>query len=539
MGEFIVMLEPWAVGLLFGAAAMSVLMSLKTGSPLRSERSAGRSASPSRPSTPTCVGSRHRQSLEGRSPPPITRARAAVRGWTPRPVRLIMSQVASCDPPAKGIGTMSDAPRVFLSYSHDSDEHADRVLALADALSRDGCTVLFDQYVFPAPLDGWIAWMRQCLDPANSDFVLLVCTEGYLRRFEGREEPGAGRGVRREGRLIDSRLYEQDAQAARYIPILLDPADLRFVPRELFDHNRYVLGAFNIQDPGYEALYRHLTGQPATPAPKPGEVIILPPKPRPQAVPSPLPPSGGPCMSNPDDSTGREPAGGLPEWLRPIEYNEGLEDDNDEGVPDDAPGRRLSGVQSQPSAVNPRSGKPTSNYITYFDLMCNPARFDLDRLKTCPPSGGDCWYGRGEREGETLCRVPPAWGGTTRWVLIYPAFDAGEANFFTLAELESLAFGRNYRDAPVDRELPPREAAEWLERNGYGLPDDLEPAPPFDASEPPVPERLDRAWRPARAPEGGPPEPAKTEMSQEGAPTPSPSSTTADSARATRPPSCT
>jgi len=175
---------------------------------------------------------------------------------------------------------MADAPRVFLSYSHGSDEHADRVLALADALSRDGCTVLFDQYVFPASPDGWTAWMRQCLDPANCDFVLLVCTEGYRRRFEGREEPGAGRGVRREGRLIDSRLYEQDAQAARYIPILLDPADLRFVPRELFDHNRYVLRAFHIQDPGYEALYRHLTGQPATPAPQPGEVIILPPKPR-------------------------------------------------------------------------------------------------------------------------------------------------------------------------------------------------------------------------------------------------------------------
>ncbi|MCP4656050.1 MAG: hypothetical protein GY856_11605, partial [bacterium] len=31
-----------------------------------------------------------------------------------------------------------DAPRVFLSYSHDSDEHRDRVLALADRLRADG-----------------------------------------------------------------------------------------------------------------------------------------------------------------------------------------------------------------------------------------------------------------------------------------------------------------------------------------------------------------------------------------------------------------
>ena len=40
--------------------------------------------------------------------------------------------------PTEGVGTMADAPRVFLSYSHDSDEHAARVLDLANALRRDG-----------------------------------------------------------------------------------------------------------------------------------------------------------------------------------------------------------------------------------------------------------------------------------------------------------------------------------------------------------------------------------------------------------------
>ena len=33
---------------------------------------------------------------------------------------------------------MAEAPRVFLSYSHDWGEHADRVLALADALRDRG-----------------------------------------------------------------------------------------------------------------------------------------------------------------------------------------------------------------------------------------------------------------------------------------------------------------------------------------------------------------------------------------------------------------
>ena len=44
---------------------------------------------------------------------------------------------------------MAGAPRVFLSYSHDSDQHADRVLALADALCDRGIEVILDRYVHP------------------------------------------------------------------------------------------------------------------------------------------------------------------------------------------------------------------------------------------------------------------------------------------------------------------------------------------------------------------------------------------------------
>ena len=54
---------------------------------------------------------------------------------------------------------MADAPRVFISYSHDSEEHADRVLALADALCDGGIDVILDRYVHPrrqrAGPSGW------------------------------------------------------------------------------------------------------------------------------------------------------------------------------------------------------------------------------------------------------------------------------------------------------------------------------------------------------------------------------------------------
>ena len=78
---------------------------------------------------------------------------------------------------------MADAPKVFISYSHDSDEHANRVLVLADALCDGGIDVILDRYVHPAPAEGWPLWMDRNIRDAN--FVLMICTETYLRRVMG------------------------------------------------------------------------------------------------------------------------------------------------------------------------------------------------------------------------------------------------------------------------------------------------------------------------------------------------------------------
>src|SRR4051812_9733817 len=107
---------------------------------------------------------------------------------------------------------MATVPGVFISYSHDSEAHKRRVLDLAIQVRSHGCKVRFDQFE-AAPPDGWNRWMEECLDPQSTDFVLMICTEGYLRRIESREEPGAGLGVRWEGKLIYSRLYQQGGQA--------------------------------------------------------------------------------------------------------------------------------------------------------------------------------------------------------------------------------------------------------------------------------------------------------------------------------------
>ena len=106
-------------------------------------------------------------------------------------------------------------PRVFVSYSHDSPEHRDRVLHLADRLRADGVDAMIDQYV-QSPPEGWPLWCAAQIDQA--DFVLMVCTEIYHRRVSRREEPGVGHGVLWEGRLIYQLVYAAGSASAKFVP---------------------------------------------------------------------------------------------------------------------------------------------------------------------------------------------------------------------------------------------------------------------------------------------------------------------------------
>ena len=76
-------------------------------------------------------------------------------------------------------------PVVFISYSQDSPEHTDKVLAFTNTLRRDGIDAVLDQYE-ESPCEGWPKWMDRQIE--NSDFVLVVCTETYCQRVIGIEE---------------------------------------------------------------------------------------------------------------------------------------------------------------------------------------------------------------------------------------------------------------------------------------------------------------------------------------------------------------
>jgi hypothetical protein len=126
-------------------------------------------------------------------------------------------------------GSATERPlRVLISYSHDSAEHADRVLELADRLRGDGIDATIDQYVVSPP-EGWPRWMDRQID--ESDFVLLVCTETYYRRVMGREEQGKGLGAQWEGMLVYQHIFDAATANSRFVPILLRPWAVEYIPR--------------------------------------------------------------------------------------------------------------------------------------------------------------------------------------------------------------------------------------------------------------------------------------------------------------------
>lgn len=151
----------------------------------------------------------------------------------------------------------ADAPRAFISYSHDSPAHRRRVLDLALRLRAEGVDCEVDQFhETDPPPEGWPAWMdRQIRD---ADYILVVCTELYHRRVAGREAEGVGLGARWEGQRITQALYDVGGRNDKFVPVVFDPADLDQRPSFLRPTTYYDLS----KPAAYDDLYWRLTRQP-------------------------------------------------------------------------------------------------------------------------------------------------------------------------------------------------------------------------------------------------------------------------------------
>jgi SEFIR domain len=160
------------------------------------------------------------------------------------------------------------SPKVFISYSHDSEEHKDRVLSFANRLREDGgIDCIIDQYE-QSPPEGWSRWAINQIEEA--EFVLVICTDQYSQLLEGKGEIIEGKATNWQGAIITQSISESQANT-KFIPIVFSVQDSNYVPILLRSATVYT-----IDTNGYEELYRRLTDQHATPIPGLGEIKQLP-----------------------------------------------------------------------------------------------------------------------------------------------------------------------------------------------------------------------------------------------------------------------
>lgn len=155
-------------------------------------------------------------------------------------------------------------PRVFISYSHDKDvwkdknqdpeTHRKRVFQLAERLRDEGVECVLDQQIVN-PAEGWPRWMMNQIEDA--DFVLVVATETYNKRFRGKEERDKGFGSQWEGAIITQEIYEANGQNLKFVPIIFESADALHIPLPLRSATYY-----NVSSGWDEELYFYLTNQP-------------------------------------------------------------------------------------------------------------------------------------------------------------------------------------------------------------------------------------------------------------------------------------
>ena len=102
--------------------------------------------------------------------------------------------------------------KVFISYSHDSEEHKEWVLGLAEFIHGDEIDVVFDQWDLHLGADLPV-FMEKGI--TENDFVVCVCTENYTNK----SNRGDG-GVGYEKTIATARIFQDSSHRELFIPVI-------------------------------------------------------------------------------------------------------------------------------------------------------------------------------------------------------------------------------------------------------------------------------------------------------------------------------
>jgi TIR domain len=103
------------------------------------------------------------------------------------------------------------APKVFISYSHDTPDHKAWVLTFAEALREQGVDAVLDQWDLKLGQDV-VAFMQHGI--AEADRVIMICSDTYVLKAE------AGLGGVGYERLIVTAEVSANIDTNKFIPVI-------------------------------------------------------------------------------------------------------------------------------------------------------------------------------------------------------------------------------------------------------------------------------------------------------------------------------
>lgn len=147
-------------------------------------------------------------------------------------------------------------PKVFLSYTWDSEAHKQWVLDLAAALRAQGVDVTLDEWHLQPGQDK-NRFMEESI--VDSDHVLIICTPAYAAKANERDG-GAGY----ETSILSAGLIE-NLDTTKFIPILREGewGLSGAIPRYLASRRGFDLRGDPYSDDAFERLVRTLHGRPS------------------------------------------------------------------------------------------------------------------------------------------------------------------------------------------------------------------------------------------------------------------------------------
>lgn len=191
------------------------------------------------------------------------------RRHSPLPTRWSSCSVGGRPARTPGVAWMTKAPReetaqadggprVFISYSHDSEEHKGWVLKLATDLRRWGVDAVLDRWDLGLGED-LPSFMTRGI--SNAKRVILVCTEEYVAKAND----GSG-GVGYESLIITAGIYKNTA-TTKFLPVVRQDEVEAKLPQ--FMEGRFYVDFSDdaSYSDGLEALVREIHGTPSSPKP--------------------------------------------------------------------------------------------------------------------------------------------------------------------------------------------------------------------------------------------------------------------------------